>query len=224
MSEQVVALWRYPVKSMGGEELAELALDARGVVGDRQFAVRTAGGKLGSGKTTRRFERIEGLLGFRARVVDGEVEIATPGGRRVHAGDPSVHAVLSEALGQSVELVEESDVSHLDAAPIHLVTHATLDWIRRTASDSDERRLRPNIVTDGTSEPQAGSGWRAGEVTLRITEATERCVMVGLPQAELGPAPDLLRVIAAEQRGCAGVYAEAIEPGIIRRGDFIEIV
>ncbi|TML88346.1 MAG: hypothetical protein E6G08_08125 [Actinobacteria bacterium] len=35
----VVALWRYPVKSMMGEELNAAEVTERGLVGDRQFAV-----------------------------------------------------------------------------------------------------------------------------------------------------------------------------------------
>ena len=35
----VVDIRRYPVKSMGGESLSEAALDERGLVGDRWFAV-----------------------------------------------------------------------------------------------------------------------------------------------------------------------------------------
>jgi hypothetical protein len=223
MSERVVALWRYPVKSMGGEQLAELAVDARGVVGDRRFAVRTARGKLGSGKSTRRFERVDGLLELTARFTgEREVEIVLPDGRSVRSGDPDVHAILSDAIGQPIELVEEREDSHLDAAPIHLVTRATLEWVRRTGAASDERRLRPNIVTDGIAEASAGTELRIAETLLRITEPTERCLMVGLAQPDLPAAPGLLRAIATERSGCAGMYAEVVRPGIIGRGALIE--
>ena len=63
---RVIRLWRYPVKSMLGEECGYLDVDERGAKGDRLFAVRDADGKFGSGKTTRRFRKIDGLLGFRA--------------------------------------------------------------------------------------------------------------------------------------------------------------
>ena len=52
----LAGLWRYPVKSLGGEACEALELEARGVAHDRVFAVRTASGKLGSGKSTRRFQ------------------------------------------------------------------------------------------------------------------------------------------------------------------------
>ena len=69
---RVSALWRYPVKSMLGETTTYLDIDRRGVVADRQFAIRNANGKFGSGKSTRRFRRIDGLLGFTA-TYDGDV-------------------------------------------------------------------------------------------------------------------------------------------------------
>lgn len=59
---EITALARYPVKSMGGEPCGRLSFDERGVVGDRVWAVRTADGGIGSGKTTRRFRRLVGLL------------------------------------------------------------------------------------------------------------------------------------------------------------------
>ena len=51
----VESIWRYPVKSLGGERLTSVDVEARGLAGDRRWAVRDAEGKVGSGKTTRRF-------------------------------------------------------------------------------------------------------------------------------------------------------------------------
>ncbi len=62
MMAKVRALFRYPVKSLAGETVSELSFNARGAVGDRRFALYDRDGKIGSGKSTRRFNRIEGLL------------------------------------------------------------------------------------------------------------------------------------------------------------------
>ncbi|MFI5914102.1 MOSC domain-containing protein [Dactylosporangium sp. NPDC051541] len=66
MRLRIVEIRRYPVKSMLGETLPAAAVDARGLAGDRQWAVRGTDGKFGSGKTTRRFRRMDGLFRFRA--------------------------------------------------------------------------------------------------------------------------------------------------------------
>ncbi|WP_223836253.1 MOSC N-terminal beta barrel domain-containing protein [Streptomyces venezuelae] len=60
-------LWRYPVKSTGGERLQRVEVDERGLAGDRLFAVRDADGRFGSGKNTRRFRRMDGLLHLSSR-------------------------------------------------------------------------------------------------------------------------------------------------------------
>ncbi|HEV2887924.1 MAG TPA: MOSC N-terminal beta barrel domain-containing protein [Jatrophihabitans sp.] len=60
----VALLARYPVKSMRGEQLASAEVERRGLVGDREWAVYTPDGGIGSGKSSRRFRRVDGLLGF----------------------------------------------------------------------------------------------------------------------------------------------------------------
>src|SRR6267378_4450759 len=103
----VTALWRYPVKSMLGERCQSLTLNARGVEGDRLFAVVDANGKLGSGKSTRRFARIDGLFRFRS-AYDGDVPAITfPEGRCLRGDDPGIHDALTAALGQPVTLARE---------------------------------------------------------------------------------------------------------------------
>lgn len=67
MIGSVAVVTRYPVKSLVGEDLPSARVDARGVEGDRLWAVRDADGKLGSGKDTRRFRRMDGLLQLRAQ-------------------------------------------------------------------------------------------------------------------------------------------------------------
>ena len=52
MFATVAELWRYPVKSLLGEQLPEVEVDERGVIGDRLYAVTDRDGKLGSGKTS----------------------------------------------------------------------------------------------------------------------------------------------------------------------------
>jgi hypothetical protein len=87
----VERIWRYPIKSIGGERLDEVAVDARGLAGDRLYAVRDAEGKFGSGKNTRRFRRKPGLLQLQSRYPGGTVtevpELVAPDGKPV--ADPT---------------------------------------------------------------------------------------------------------------------------------------
>ena len=77
---KIGSLWRYPVKSILGEELPILFVDARGVSGDRMYAISTSEGKFGSGKDTRRFRRIDGLFSMESKTVGVEVLLKFPDG------------------------------------------------------------------------------------------------------------------------------------------------
>src|SRR5229473_3181104 len=64
----IVSLWRYPVKSMMGEELNAVEVTERGLLGDRAYAVVDASdGKVASAKNPRKWPQ---LFDFRAAFVD----------------------------------------------------------------------------------------------------------------------------------------------------------
>jgi uncharacterized protein YcbX len=119
-------------------------------------------------------------------------------------------------------LAREEEVPHHDSAPVHLVTSASLRWLR-----ADERRFRPNIVVELPGEAPVEQGWIGktlviGDSTvLRIIESTERCVMTTFAQADLPADPRLLKRIARDADLQVGVYAEVVNPGTIACGDAI---
>jgi hypothetical protein len=227
----VTALWRYPVKSMLGERCQSLTLNARGVEGDRLYAVVDANGKLGSGKTSRRFSRIDGLFRFRA-AYDGDVPAITfPDGRCLRGDDPGIHDALTTAFGQPVTLAREGAISHFDASPVHLVTTASLAWLAEIAPGSqlDERRFRPNILVEVPGAMAIEREWldrtlRVGDARLAARRMTGRCVMVTLAQSDLPEDPRILRSIAQESDNDFGVYAEVVTPGRISLGDHLTLV
>ena len=98
-------LWRYPVKSMGGERVESLELRTSAVVGDRRWAVRSIEtGKIASAKRPRPYGQ---LLSWSARThADGGLVVVGPGGREYTAGSGELDAALTEALGEPVRLVE----------------------------------------------------------------------------------------------------------------------
>ncbi len=192
------SIWRYPVKSMLGERLDEVQLNSRGVEGDRLYAVREPDGKLGSGKTTRRFRAIEGLFRFRA-YFDGETPVVLmPDAKPVRGDDEEMNPLLREWLKRDVELSQEAAVSHLDAGPISILTGPSLRRMSEHMGQAmDERRFRPNLVLEGKMDAFEENNWSGktlaigSEVRLRVTSLIRRCVMVNLPQEELKPAPNL---------------------------------
>jgi hypothetical protein len=106
-------LWRYPVKSLGGESLPALRVGRQGALGDRCWAlVDAASGEIRSAKQVPR------LLGLSAAFAPGaepapgtwgeavaEVEVRGPDGTRWRARDPGAQARLAAAVGAPVRLV-----------------------------------------------------------------------------------------------------------------------
>jgi uncharacterized protein YcbX len=219
-------LFRYPVKSMGGESCATLQVAARGIDGDRFHAVRTADGKFGSGKTTRRFRHIPGLLEFES-FYDGTVPVLRfPDGRVLRGDAPGTNAELSLALGQPVELAPEAAIAHMDDAPVHVLTSAALRWLQAAIPDAqlDVARFRPNLLLLAEGEGPVEHAWinrrlSIGDVVLEITHAAERCVMTSAAQKELPHDPRILKHIAQQTGGVFGVYAKVVSGGTVCRGD-----
>ena len=106
----VVSLWRYPVKSMMGEELNAAEVTDRGLLGDRAYALRDpSNGKVASAKHPRKWAK---LFDFRAAFAEspraGEklpsVRITLPNGGIVTSEQRDLNKVLTNALGREVTL------------------------------------------------------------------------------------------------------------------------
>ena len=223
------ALYRYPVKSLVGETLRSAEVTQRGLAWDRHWAVTDPDGKLGSGKSTRRFRRMPGLMEV-ASCYDGDTAVLTfPDGGRLSAADPEVDAALSRHVGRPVTLHEEREVSHFDEGPVHLVTTAALRALSAARRGPvPARRLRPNLVLDVAGEGMVELGWvgtnvRVGAaVVLRVREPMPRCVMVDLAQAGLPADGHVLASIARVDPDLAfGVVADVVSPGTVALGDAV---
>ena len=108
----VAALWRYPAKSMMGEELNSSEITDRGVLGDRQFAVvDRATGKVGGAKNPGKWGN---FFDFRAAYTEppktgariSPVQIMLPDGRVVTSQQADLEQVLSPAFGRDVAFEE----------------------------------------------------------------------------------------------------------------------
>lgn len=227
------AVWRYPVKSLLGERLPRADVEARGLVGDRAWAVVTERGKLGSGKHTRRFERVDGLAGLTATWPSGAApRIRLPSGAEVVAGTPDADRALSEVLTRTVTVAPEGEVRHHDDGAVHLLTRASLAWLeeRLPWAGIDERRFRANLIIAGSGTGTVEDDWvgrelRVGdEVVLRVTHRVERCRMTTLAQEDLPHAAEVLRTLAREHDACLGVYAAVVSGGTVAVGDRISWV
>ena len=225
----VAALHRYPVKSVLGEQLTAVDLDERGVAGDRAWSVRTAAGKLGSGKATKRFEAVIGLLEMRACTNDGRVEVTLPSGDTYDVTDPDAAEHLSRHIGQPLTFVPEGDVSHFDDGPVSLIGLASVCALGEARGEPvDAARFRANIHVE-TVEPFIEDEWigrqvRIGSAALEVVLPSPRCVMINMKTAELPAQPGNLAAIGQLHGQCLGVIARVVKPGRVVVGDELVVL
>lgn len=229
MTGRVHALHRFPVKSMTGEQLDRLECDARGVVGDRIWSVRTTEGKIGSGKNTRRFATVDGLLRLRAASLGHRVQVTLPAGRACFADESAAAALVSQWVGQPVTLARETEVSHFDDGPVSLVGLASVDAVRQErGEDVDPVRCRANILVSGwapfAEDELVGRRVRIGTVVLDVVQQSPRCVMVDLETADLPEQKGNLRAIGRLNDANLGVIATVVTPGSMATGDLVEVL
>jgi uncharacterized protein YcbX len=230
---RVVELWRFPVKSLGGERLPAAEVGPEGLAGDRQWALFDL--DTGFGLTAR---RVPDLLFATARLrPDGAVEVVLPDGT-VTADD----GVLSRWVGRPVALrgAGEAEGTRRYENPVDV--EADADWqpfegaggafhdnadfrvtlvSAGTLGGWDRRRFRANVVLDGAGEDDlAGSRVRLGAAVLDVDRPVTRCAMVTRPQpGGIGRDTGVLRTIHRERGGNLAVGGRVLTPGRVAVGD-----
>ena len=237
---RVLELWRYPVKSLQGERLAEAEVSRLGIAGDRHWALFDR--ETGLGLTAR---REPDLLFAAARLTaDGGVEVVLPDGT-VTADD----AVLSDWLGRPVTLRSAAEVTEarryespdddLDersgwhdwegaaGGAFHDNANGRLSLVSTgTLGDWDRRRFRSNVVLDGAGESAlVGATVRLGGAVVEVVEPIPRCVMVTRPQGGgIGRDTGVLKTVHRERGGTLAIGALVVRPGRVAVGDELAAV
>lgn len=230
---RITDLWRYPVKSMGGERLLEAEVTDVGIQGDRGWGVVD----LDSGKvlTAKREAR---LLFASARLLDEDsVEVCLPDGSTLQNDHQ-----LTQWLGRRVALQRAGESGGHFENPRDF--EAETDWVswqgpprawhdmkrarvslvsKGTLGDWDARRFRANVILDGRGEDSlVGQHLQLGDVVLDVTKQIDRCVMVTRPQPGVEKDLDVLRVINRERSTFLAVGALVLKPGSIACGDILK--
>lgn len=234
---RVVALARFPVKSLAGERLQQGSVTDRGIAGDRWWAAYTADGGIASGKTTRRFRRVDGLFACQARLPGPGAEavpsILFPDGTELRADEPSASEQLSALAGRELVLRPQTSIRHHDESAIHLLTTAAVRRLEQLLGRPvDPARFRANLELDveGIGFPEdhwAGCHLTIGdEVELCLGPAMPRCVMVGnaQPHAGLNYDPRLLKTIGQHHGVTFGQQATVVRTGTARCGDTATLI
>lgn len=227
---RVVALWRYPVKSMAAERLDEIEVSWHGLAGDRRWAF-IRDGQVRSGFPWLTIREQPEMARYRPRLAEPDrpgaspTLVRTPAGGELDVADPA----LAAELGPGVRVIKQ-DRGVFDTMPLSLLTTQTLAALGQLAgADLAAGRFRPNLLVEATSGPGfpedawVGRVLRVGGLRMRVDMRDQRCVMVTIDPVTLARNPAILRAIARERDARLGVYGSTVEPGQIAVGDPVEL-
>lgn len=188
----VESLWRYPVKSMCGEEMTEAFMGFSGFHGDRCFAFRNSSARKGfpylnataqermllfrpqfryperAARPPNLFEAMSiapGVNPANADHNDFALDVVTPSGEIIAIDDPALLEMLVEGLrGDNHLTLVRSDRALTDCRPVSLISMQTVRQIEGEVSiPLDKRRFRANVYVDLA----AGSGFAEDELVGR---------------------------------------------------------
>jgi uncharacterized protein YcbX len=180
---KVESLWRYPVKSMRGEELEEAFAGYPGVYGDRVFAFKSSASPAGFPYFTAREQRR--LLQYRPRfrypdraarpvnlteadsmgagplsadILELMVDIETPDGKTLAIDDPALIDMLRADVDEKHQLtLLQSHRAMTDCRPVSIFSLQSARQLSdETETPIDKRRFRANVYVDLTSDNAFG--------------------------------------------------------------------
>lgn len=223
---RVAALWRYPVKSMGAEALAEADVSWHGLAGDRRWAF-IRDGKVRSGFPWLTIRQRPDLSHYRPSFVEPDhpntsrTVIRTPSGDEFDVTDPA----LATELGDGVRVIKQ-DRGVFDTMPLSIITTQTVASLGALAgAELDSLRFRPNLLIEAAgADPFPEDAWvgsvlRIGGLRLRVDQRDRRCMVVNIDPVSAQSNPAILRAIARERQTCLGVYGSTVQPGRVAVGD-----
>ena len=231
----VGAIFRYPVKSMGGELLEVANMGWHGLDGDRRLAFRRIDDHGGFPWLTA--SMLPDLLLFvpHRRKDDAQEDLPT----HVRTPDGEEMPVFGEALAEEVGRrygapVQMMQLKHgiFDEASISVIAFDTVREIGRLAGRSpDVRRFRPNIVVRSLrSVPFQEDECLGGVLSfgggddapaIAVTMRDVRCSMVNFDPDSASPAPEVLKAVVRANQNNAGIYGAVTRIGRLAVGQII---
>ena len=236
----VEAIFRYPVKSMGGERLEAAELGWHGLDGDRRLAFRRIGIVDRSGFPWLSASKLPDLLRFTPqRREDGALpsHIRTPDGEEMPVFGEELAAEVGRRYGAPVEMMQ---MKHgiFDDACISVIASDTVRELARLAGQSpDVRRFRPNVLVRLLRPaPFQEDEWLGGVLSfgnkdddddeddapaITVTMRDVRCSMVNFDPDSAKPAPEVLKAVVHANQNNAGIYGTVTRTGRLAVGQTI---
>lgn len=230
----VESVWRYPVKSMRGEELETVFVGTSGVEGDRLFAFHSSAARPDFPYFTARQQHE--MLRYRPRFrasANAFADVETPAGETLAIDDPALIDRLRSGAGPEHHVtLLRSDRAFADAYPVSIISLQTVRKLGdETGTAPEKRRFRANIyldLLDGVAFAEddfVGRSLRiGGRLTVSVVQRDTRCKMITLHPDTAEPTPALLKKVGQLRGGAAGIYANVLVEGMVRKGDSVELL
>jgi uncharacterized protein YcbX len=228
----VEAIFRYPVKSMRGEQLDAANLGWHGLDGDRRLAFRRMADRSGFPWLTA--GKLPDLVLFAPqRHEDGALptHVRTPGGEEMPVFGEDLATEVGQRHGAPVEMMQ---LKHgiFDDANISVIASDTVQEICRLAGRRpDVRRFRPNVVVRLLRPvPFQEDKWVGGVLSfgegddapaVTVTMPDVRCSMVNLDPDTAIPAREVLKAVVRANQNNAGVYGAVTRIGRVAVGQSV---
>lgn len=228
----IEAIFRYPVKSMGGERLEVANLGWHGLDGDRRLAFRRVEDRSGFPWLTA--GKLPDLLLFapqrREEGARGELptHVRTPDGEEMPVFGEDLATEVGRRYGAPVQMMQ---LNHgiFDEASLSVIAFDTVHEISRLAGRSpDVRRFRPNVVARLLQPvPFQEDEWVGGVLSfgegddapaIAVTMRDVRCSMVNLDPDTASPAPEVLKAVVRANQSNAGIYGTVTRIGRLAVG------
>jgi uncharacterized protein YcbX len=233
----VEAIFRYPVKSMGGERLEVAELGWHGLEGDRRLAFRRVDDRSGFPWLTA--STLPDLLLFAPRRhgngAQGDVptHVRTPDGEDMPVFGEQLAAEVGRRYGAPVQMMQLTQ-GIFDEASLSVIAVDTVREIGRLAGQSpDVRRFRPNVVVRLLRPvPFQEDEWVGGLLSfgegedapsITVTMRDVRCSMVNLDPDSASPAPEVMKAIVRAHENTAGIYGAVTRIGRLAVGQTIRL-
>jgi len=209
----VTAIWRYPIKSMGGERVESSQMFETGLVGDRVVQVYDRQGRVVTARRFPRLLRLHATLGG-----DGEPLVDGLPWRSREVGQ-----FVEQAVGPGARLKRFDGPERFDILPLLVCTDGAVSMFGR-----DVRRLRPNLMIGGV-EGMAERTWpgailRLPEAEIALADLRGRCVMMTYDPDTAEQDPGVLRDIVRRFGGQLCLNAAVTRAGRVEVGQTIELV
>lgn len=174
-----------------------------------------------------------GVTPVYAGPLDTTLDVVAPSGATYAIDDPALLEILRDGLGDRHRLsLLRSDRAMTDCRPISLFGTATARQIgQETGTPVDPRRFRANLYVDFTSQQGfaendfVGKALKIGrKASIFILERDPRCKMITLDPDSAQANPDVMRCVARNHDGMAGVYAAVLIEGCVLPGDEVMLL